>query len=345
MKSSQTFVLLVAVFIVAVVGANSFFVVSETEQALVLRFGKPVNVVNAPGTKDGTGLKFKMPFVDTVQMYDKRVLVFNADPMTVILQDQDRLIVDAFVAYRIKNPLQFYQAVRNEETMNMRLESILENSLRDTLGRENLSTLLSEKRSDLMKEIRDRVYTLSGGGEQAEDAHAQEHAPEAKAALEAEGEAALPKPDDTDLAAVVGASTEEEATRGGFGIEVVDVRIMRTDLPKETSTPIYDRMRSDRQKVAEKFRAEGKKESQIITSEADKERTIMLAEAEKQAEIIRGQGDGEATRIFAEAFSSDEEFFAFYRTMQAYRKSLNKEDTTLILSPDNDFLKYLERNR
>lgn len=344
MKSSRMFALLVAVFILAALGVNSFFVVSETDQALVLRFGKPVNVVNEPGTKGGAGLKFKMPFVDAVELYDKRILVFNAEPMTVILKDQDRLIVDAFVAYRIKNPLQFYQAVRDEQTMNRRLESILENSLRDTLGRENLSTLLSEKRSELMKEIRDRVYALAGG-EELSTPKVPDHLPEVKAALQAEGKAALPKPEDADLAAVVGAAEEEEASRGGYGIEIVDVRIMRTDLPKETSTPIYDRMRSDRQKVAEKFRAEGNKESQIITSEADKERTIMLAEAEKQSEIIRGQGDGEATRIFAEAFSSDEEFFAFYRTMQAYRKSLAKEDTTLILSPGSDFLKYLEKNR
>lgn len=343
MTSTRVMVLIFAVFIMAAVAMNAFFVVSQTQQALVLRFGKPVGVINEPGSDDRPGLKFKMPFVDTVLMFDKRILVFNAEPMTVILEDQDRLIVDAFVAYRIKNPLQFYQAVRDEQTMNMRLESILEKSLRDTLGRENLSSLLSEKRSELMREIRDRVYKLAAG-EDIPDEERVEHIPEAKAALEAEGKASLPEPESVDLAAEAGASTEALA-REGFGIEVVDVRIMRTDLPKETSTPIYDRMRSDRQKVAEKFRAEGKKESQIITSEADKERTIMLAEAEKQSEIIRGEGDGQATRIFAEAFGSDEEFFTFYRTMQAYRKSLSKNDTTLILSPQNDFLKYLEKNR
>lgn len=343
MKSSRTFLLLIAAFILIGLGVNSFFIVNQTEQALVLRFGKPVNIINAPGSNDTPGLKFKMPFVDTVEMFDKRIMVFNAEPMTVILEDQDRLIVDAFVAYRIKNPLQFYQAVRTPQIMNLRLESILEQSLRDTLGRENLSSLLSGKRSEMMKEIRDRVFKLASGEEVASTIH--EHLPEAKAALEAEGAAALPRPEDADLAAVAGASTEDVAERGGFGIEVVDVRIMRTDLPKETSTPIYERMRSDRQKVAERFRAEGRKESQIIRSEADKDRTIMLAEADKQAEIIRGEGDGEATRIFAEAFGSDEEFFSFYRTMQAYRKSLNKRDTTLILSPNNDFLKYLEKNR
>lgn len=345
MKSTRSFFLVFGGFILVALLANSFFIVNQTQQALVLRFGKPVNIINAPGSGDHPGLKFKVPFVDTVEMFDKRILVFNAEPMTVILEDQDRLIVDAFVAYRIKNPLQFYQAVRNEPTMNRRLERILETSLRDTLGQENLSTLLSPKRSDIMREIRDRVYQLASGQETAGDGK-KEHAPEAKAALEAEGaSSSLPEPEAVDLAAEAGASTEAISAREGFGIEVVDVRIMRTDLPKETSTPIYERMRSDRQKVAEKFRAEGRKESQIIRSEADKERTIMLAEAEKKSEIIRGEGDGEATRIFAEAFGSDEEFFAFYRSMQAYQKSLGKSDTTLILSPANDFLKYLEKNR
>lgn len=344
MKSPRSIVIMLGIFGILLIGANSFFVVSQTQQALVLRFGKPVNIINAPGSGDSPGLKFKVPFVDAVQMYDKRILVFNADPMTVILEDQDRLIVDAFVTYRINNPLQFYQAVRDERVMNMRLESILEKSLRDTLGRESLSTLLSPKRSKLMREIRDRVYTLASGQSEEDDAK-KEHAPEAKAVLEAEGKSALPAVEATDLAAEAGASEEAVAAREGFGIEVVDVRIMRTDLPRETSTPIYDRMRSDRQKVAERFRAEGQKESQIIRSEADKERTIMIAEAEKKSQIIRGEGEALSTKIFADAFGSDEEFYAFYRSMQAYRTALKKEDTTLILSPDSGFLKYLEKNR
>lgn len=341
MKSPRSFFTLFGLFLLVTVSANTFFIVGQTEQALVLRFGKPVNIINAPGSEDRPGLKFKLPFVDSVEMFDKRILVFNADPMTVILEDQDRLIVDAFVTYRIKNPLQFYQAVRSEQIMNMRLESILEKSLRDTLGRESLSTLLSPRRSLLMREIRDRVYKLASG-EGLTEAERKEHAPEAEAVLAAEGKAALPKPVAADLAAEAGASTEVATQREGFGIEVVDVRIMRTDLPKETSTPIYERMRSDRQKVAEKFRAEGSKESQIIRSTADKERTIMQAEAEKRSQIIRGEGDAIATRIFAQAFGSDEEFYAFYRSMQAYRKSLSKEDTTILLSPEDGFLKYFE---
>jgi modulator of FtsH protease HflC len=129
----------------------------------------------------------------------------------------------------------------------------------------------------------------------------------------------------------------------GFGIEIVDVRIMRTDLPKETGDAIFERMRSERQKVAEKFRAEGKMEAQKIQSGADKQRTIILSDAKKTAEEVRGQGEAESTRIYAEAFGRDPEFFEFYRAMQAYKKSLAKEDTTVVLSPDSPFLKHMDK--
>lgn len=308
---------------------NSFFIIDQTQQALVLRFGKPVKTVTEPG------LKFKVPFVDVVEMYDKRILALNADPKDVILRDQDRLIVDAYVTYRIKKPLRFYQAVRSERVLQQRLENILETSLREVMGREDLNTLLSPKRSEIMDAIRNNVSRLATGKSLMKRGQ-KGNVDDKKAYDEAvlSGLAA----DDSDEAT---AATAEE--RAGLGIEIVDVRIMRTDLPKQTSDPIYNRMRSDRQKVAEKFRAEGAKESQIIRSEADKERTIMLADSERQSAIIRGQGDGEATRIFAESFGKDTEFFEFYRTMEAYKKSLNKDDTTVILSPDNNFLKFLER--
>ncbi len=129
----------------------------------------------------------------------------------------------------------------------------------------------------------------------------------------------------------------------GFGVDVVDVRIMRADLPKDNAERIYTRMQTEREREAKEFRAKGSEDAQKIRSQADKERTILIAEAKKTAEITRGQGDSQATKIFAESFGKDEEFFKFYRTMQAYRKTLGKDDTTMVLSPDSDFLKYIER--
>jgi len=288
-------------FVGLVVLANAAFVVDQTEQALILQFGKPVRPVEKPG------LHFKMPFVQNVEFYDKRLLDFDAEPKEVIAADQKRLIVDAFVRYRITSPLKFKQSVSDERTMRSRLNSILESSLRQVLGSVPLSEVISEKRPEIMQHIRD-VVNLQAMGVKTEGA------------------------------------TANDLARGGFGIEVVDVRIKRADLPPANSDGIYKRMQTERQREAAEFRAKGAEDAQKIRSQADKERTILIAEAKKKAEITRGEGDSEATRIFAEAFGKDEDFFAFYRTMQAYRKTLDKKDTTLILSPDNDFLKYLEKS-
>ncbi len=312
MKKINSVALLAVVVLVLGVLFDGIFIVHQAEQALVLRYGRPVRVESTPG------LKYKVPFVDSLERFERRVLVFNSDSMDVLLRDQDRLIVDAFVTYKIIDPLRFFQAVRNERIMNMRLESVLETSVREVMGKEDLSTLLSPRRSQIMHEIRAKVKRLSVGEKQ---------------------EAAQGNTQETALLADKTAPVSSD----GFGIEIIDVRIMRTDLPKETSDPIYNRMRSDRQKVAERFRAEGKKESQIITSEAEKQRTILLAEAQKKSEIIRGEGDLTASKIFAASFGQDPEFYSFYRSMQAYRNSIKKGDTTMVLSPDSGFLKYMER--
>jgi len=277
--------------------ANSVFIVSQTDQALILQFGKPVRVEQSPG------LKFKLPFVQNVEFYDKRLLDFDAEPKEVIASDQKRLIVDAFVRYRIVDPLRFKQSVADERTMRSRLNSILESSLRQALGNVPLSAVISEKRAELMQQIRTLVNEQAMG------------------------------------AKVDGA----DGTTGGFGIEVVDVRIKRADLPPANSEGIYKRMQTERTKEANQFRAQGAEDAQKIRSTADKERTILLAEARKKAEILRGEGDGEATRIFAQAFGQDQDFFQFYRSMQAYRKTLSPKDTTMVLSPDSEFFKYMEK--
>lgn len=279
--------------------ANAIFIVQQTEQALVLQFGKPVRVEHEPG------LKFKTPFIQNVEYYDKRLLDFEAESKEVIAADQKRLIVDAFVRYRIVDPLRFKQSVADERTMRSRFNSILESSLRQVLGSVPLSAMISEKRAETMQNIRTLVNEQAMGRK-------VKGAPDA-----------VPK--------------------GGFGIEVVDVRIKRADLPPANSEGIYKRMQTERMREAKEFRAKGSEDAQKIRSQADKERTIMLAEARKQSEILRGEGDGTSTKIFSDAFEKDEEFFQFYRTMQAYRRTLSPKDTTLVMSPDNDFLKLLEK--
>jgi membrane protease subunit HflC len=266
-----------------------------------LQFGKPVSVVREPG------LKFKTPFIQNVEYFDKRLLDFDADPKEVTAADQKRLEVDAFVRYRITDPLLFKQTVASEFNMRSRLNTILESSLRLVIGRVPLAHVVSEERASIMEKIRQLVNAQASGAQLDENG-----------------------------ALVHGKSS-------GFGIEVVDVRIMRADLPKENSESIYKRMQTEREREAKEFRAKGSEDAQKIRSQADKERTIILAEAQKKAEITRGEGDAMATKLFAESFGQDEEFFQFYRTLQAYKKTLSDKDTTMVISPNGEFLKYLEK--
>ncbi len=306
-------VLALAVFAIA----NAIFIVNQTEQAIVLQFGEIKRVENTPG------LKFKIPFIQNVEYFDKRLLDFNAEPKELITGDNERVIVDAFARYRIVDPIKFYVAVRNEATMNSRLATFLESSIRQTIASVPLKTVLSQNRENLMHTIRESINQQMSGVE-----------------------VKTPVAVDGAQVAVEEAPTGEKKrvmTSRGFGVEVVDVRIMRTDLPQENSEAVYSRMRSEREREAKEYRAQGAEEALKIRSEADRKRAVILAEAQKKAETMRGEGDAQATRIYNAAFGKDPEFFEFYRTMQAYAKTLGKDDTTVILSPDSGFLRQMDK--
>jgi membrane protease subunit HflC len=272
----------VIVAIVLVVGYSSVYTVHQTQQAMVLQFGNPVRVVQTPG------LHFKVPFIQDVQRFSKQLLDFDADPQEVILQDQKRLVVDAFARYRIVDPLLFFQTVGTENAMRSRLGAIVIASLRNVLGSVPFSAVLTSRRSELMRQIRDLVVVESKS----------------------------------------------------FGVEVVDVRIMRADLHPDNSPAIFARMQTEREREAKQERAEGAETAQRIRAEAERDRTVLLADAHRQANILRGQGDAEATRAFADAYSRDAEFYAFYRSLQAYRSVLSDGSSTLVLTPDSDFFRY-----
>lgn len=330
--------------------ATSFFTVSEVQQALVVEFGKPRKTISEPG------LKMKIPFIQDVVYMDKRLIDFNAPPKEIITADKKWVIVDAFVRYRITDPLKFYQSVHNERGMSQRLDSILEASLKQVVGRENFKSLLSPERARLMYEIRDEVNAKTKGIKPASEAETEEanRGPEEAAAegAEAPAEPELTKEteaEDPSMKFETAMPRQEQAgdqSYTGFGIDVVDVRIMRVELPSDNTAAIYRRMETERQREAKEIRAEGEEQAQRIRARADKTRTILLANAKKQSEIIRGEGDARAVKIFADAFNRDKEFFDFYRSMQAYRKAINKDDTTLILSPNSEFMRYFrETNR
>jgi membrane protease subunit HflC len=284
-------VLVVLAGLAGVAAYLSMFIVHVNEQAVVLTFGSPEQVINQPGGKFGPGLYFRTPGVQTVDYFDKRILDLDSPPYQVTAKDQKRLVVDAFARYRITDPLLFYQSVRNEVGARERLKSIMESSLRRVLGGATFQEIVRDKREELMKRI----------------------------------------------ARQVNADGKE------FGLEVVDVRIKRANLPPENETNVFQRMRAERQREASEIRAEGTGAANRIKADADRQVTVIKAEATREAERIRGEGDAERTRIFAEAYNRDPDFFAFYRSMQAYEagmKSGDSSETRMLLSPDSEFFKY-----
>jgi len=260
------------------------FTVPVWRQAIVVQLGDPVRTAREPG------LYVKIPFVQQVLWFDRRLLDYDAAPKEILTRDKQQLVVDNYSRWRIVDPLQFYRTVRDEQGAQSRLDDIVYSNVRETLGRHTLQEIVSAKRDELMAEVTQRSDQM------ARD----------------------------------------------YGIEIVDVRIKRADLPEKNELNVFNRMRTERERLAKKFRAEGDEEARKIRSESDKQVQILLADARQQADVVRGEGDAQATKIYADAYTRDPEFYAFVRTLEAYRRTLGP-DTTLVLSPHGDFFRFLER--
>lgn len=280
----KVFLAVVAAVILFVIG-NSVYILNQTEQAIVLQFGEPMRVVKEPG------LKFKIPFIQNVVFYDNRLLNLDPPAQEIVLNDKKRLDVDSFTRYRIVDPLKFYKTVRTELQARGKLEEIVNSSVRKILGRITLQELLSQKRTQIMR----------------------------------------------DISSAVKVDAEQ------IGVSVADVRIRRADLPIEVLQAINARMKSEREREAKEFRAQGQQMSQQIKAQAEKERTIIIAEAEKNAQIIRGTGDKQAILIWNEAANKDPQFYAYYRTLEAYRNSMANGDTSMVLSPYSEFFEFFNK--
>jgi modulator of FtsH protease HflC len=281
-------VLAIIGFIIIVGGifaSASLFIVHQTQQALILQFGNPVRVESKPG------LKFKLPFVQNVTFYDRRILDLDPPAQEIILNDQKRINVDSFVRYKIVNPLEFLKTAQTDANFRQIFGGRLNAAVRSEVGKVLLGDMLSNKRDDVMQLITDQL---------------KQQAPQ-------------------------------------FGIEVVDVRIGRTDLPETTSQSVYNRMRSQRIAEAAKLRAQGAELKAKTQADADRERTVIIAEAKKDSQIQRGIGEGAQTTILNNAYGQDEDFFEFYRSMEAYSKAFG-EGTTMVLSPDSDFFKFFGKS-
>lgn len=264
--------------------AGALFTVDQKQTAVVFQFGEAVRVIEKPG------LNIKVPFVQNVEFFDKRILNVSAEAKELTASDGKRIIVDAFAKFKIVDPITFFKTVHSYQGVELRLNRILESSMRKVIGKVSLNTLLTDKRASLMLLIRDLVHK------------------EAQA----------------------------------FGIDIIDVRILKADLPAENSAAIYRRMQTEREKEAKQIRAEGNEEGARIISKADKESKIILANAYMDAQKIKGIGDAEAAKIYNLAYSKDPEFYKFYRSLVTYQNSLSKDSTQFILSPKSEFFKYLK---
>ncbi len=319
---------LAAIALILIVTSQSLFVVDQRQQAIVLQLGQPKGETRSPG------LHVKIPFIQTVTYFDRRVLSVDPPPDQMVISSAnltqrekdaefkaaeekrkaeaaetegaeseiiaeappienvsgEPIIVDTFARYKITNPLQFLKTLKNISGANTRLETILNDATRAVLGRTTLRELLSEDRTAVMTEIKDRV--------------------------------------------------NKNTKADQLGIEIVDVRIVRADLTADLRTSTVRRMISDLTERATETRAKGEERALEIKSKAEKERTVLIAEAERDAQMIKGQGDQEAIKVYAEAFNKDAEFYSFVRSMEAYKNTLSDPGTQLILSPGSPFFKH-----
>jgi membrane protease subunit HflC len=268
-----------------VLGASPLFVVDVTQNAIVVQLGKPVrNITEA-------GLYLKVPFVQEVTYFDKRLLDYDSNAQDIITQDKKTLLLDNFAKWRILDPLKVYQNFQSQRGALQRLNDIIYSELRVELGRHELLEIVSSTRAEIMRVVTERA--------------------------------------------------NEKAS--SYGIEIQDVRIKRADLPEQNEKAVFARMQAERERQAKQYRAEGAEEAQKIRSEAEKDREIILAQAYKESEELRGSGDAKAFRIYADAYRQDQKFFEFTRSMEAYKATFKDNKTTLVMSPDSEFFRYLKQ--
>ena len=289
MNRSASIFALAFTAIILIIAFNSFYIVKETQQAILLQFGEVKSIAREPGLY----LKLPEPLQNVIYIED-RLLPLQTPELEVADADQRRFTVDAVARWRITDPLRFYKAVQgNVEAATRRLDGFLQGSIRKVIGRQPFAEVLTVKRAQFMQQI------------------------------EADLDSAV-KP---------------------FGVELADVRIRRADQPSDITDRTFERMKSDREREATELRARGQEAARKINSQTERQAIAIRSEALRQAEVRRGEGDAERNRIYAQAYGQDPQFFAFYRSMRAYETALDSKDTTFVLTPDSEFLRFLGATR
>ena len=283
MKNLATVLLgLIAVLLLLSLSA---FTVNQREYALVFRLGEIVSVKKEPG------LYFKVPMVDNVLFFDKRILTLNwVEPDRFITSEKKNVLVDSFVKWRIIDPSKYYVSVKGDEAQaEARLSQTVNDGLRAEFGKRTIHDVISGERSQIMEILRQRA----------------------------------------------------DRDSRQMGIQVLDVRLKRVDLPQEVSVSIYLRMEAERKRVANELRSQGAGAAEKIRADADKQREVIIAEAYREAQHTKGEGDAKASETYADAYNKNPEFYAFYRSLEAYRNSFKSKSDVMVLEPNSDFFKYM----
>lgn len=266
----------------------SVFTVDERQKAILFKFGEILASDFEPG------LHFKMPVINNVKKFDKRILTIDQQPERFLTAEKKDLIVDSFVKWRISDVVQYFKTTQGDEAQAGRLlYQNINNGLRDEFGKRTVQEVIAGDRTEIMS-----IMTAE--------------------------------------------ATEKAKT---LGIEVIDVRIKKIDLPARVSDSVYRRMRAERERVARDFRSKGAEAAERIRADADRQRSIILAEAYRDSEVVRGEGDAKATDIYAEAFSKNEDFFRFNRSINAYKNNFSTAGDIILLEPDSEFFRYFSNSR
>jgi len=296
MKKLYAIVIIVALAAIGL--SNSLFTIDETQSAIVLQFGEPVS------TKTTPGLHFKVPFIQNVIYLDNRLMEYDMATTIIYTRDKKNMVVDAYVRWRVKEPLAFYTRFKSDssytiiEEAKRRLGDVIIGVLKSELGLHDMSDIISQSRNTVMERVNDES--------------------------------------NKKLA-------EDGAT---LGLEVVDVRIKKADLPPENQMSVYERMKTERNQQAMKYRSEGEMKGRLIRAEADRKRAEIIAEANRKSQEIRGKADAEAASIYSRAYSLDPEFYAFIRSLESYQKAFKDKSTLVISTPETmEYLEYFGREK
>lgn len=275
-----------AISLVLIILSSTLFTVDQRQYAIVFQLGEVRTVIEQPG------LHFKLPLVQNVRLFDRRILTFDStDPERFITSEKKNVLVDLYVKWRITDVKQYYISVGgNERLAETRLLQTVNATLREEFGRRTVYEVVSGERDKIMEDMRSK--------------------------------------------------SNVDAVK--IGVEIVDVRLKRVDLPAEVSESVYRRMEAERKRVANELRSRGFADAEKIRADADRQREIIVAEAYREAQKVKGDGDAQGAAIYAEAFGANPEFYAFYRSMDAYQKSFRNKSDLMVIEPSSEFFRYLK---